>query len=73
MSITYTVTEVTKEFVKVKFQDDREVIIAVKTWVDKDWIEAYIRQAFNEVDEGSVDDIPLKVGDQNTIMTLQRR
>ena len=71
MSITYTVTEVTKEFVKVKFQDDREVIIAVKTWVDKDWIEAYIRQAFNEVDEGSVDDIPLKVGDQNTIMTVQ--
>ena len=71
MSITYTVTEVTKEFVKVKYENNREAVIPIKTWVDKDWIEAHIRQAFNEVDEGSIEDIPLKVGDKNTIMTLQ--
>tara|TARA_B100001094_G_scaffold316334_1_gene357412 strand:+ start:995 stop:1543 length:549 start_codon:yes stop_codon:yes gene_type:complete len=71
MSINYTVTEVTKEFVKVKYQDDREVTIPVRTWVDKDWIEANIQQIYNEVDEGSVDDIPLKVGDTGTIPTIQ--
>lgn len=71
MSINYTVTEVTKEFVKVKYQDDREVIIPVRTWVDKDWIEANIQRLYNEVDEGSVDDIPLKVGDTGTIPTIQ--
>ena len=71
MSINYTVTEVTKEFVKVKYQDDREVIIPVKTWVDKDWIESNIQRLYNEVDEGSVDDIPLKVGDTGTIPTIQ--
>ena len=71
MSITYTVTEVTKEFVKVKYENGSEVVIPIKTWVDKDWIEAHICQAFNEVDEGSIEDIPLKVGDKNTIMTLQ--
>tara|TARA_B100000212_G_scaffold35571_1_gene23083 strand:+ start:500 stop:1057 length:558 start_codon:yes stop_codon:yes gene_type:complete len=71
MSINYTVTEVTKEFVKVKYQDDREVIIPVKTWVDKAWIEANIQQMYNEPDEGSVDDIPLKVGDTGTIKTIQ--
>ena len=71
MSINYTVTEVTKEFVKVKYQDDREVLIAVRTWVDKDWIESNIQRLYNEVDEGSVDDIPLKVGDTGTISTIQ--
>ena len=44
MSINYTVTEVTKEFIKVKYQDDREVVIPIRTWVDKDWIEANIQQ-----------------------------
>ena len=71
MSINYTVTEVTKEFVKVKYQDDREVTIPVRTWVNKDWIEANIQQMYNEPDEGSVDDIPLKVGDTGTIKTIQ--
>jgi len=71
MSINYTVTEVTKEFVKVRYQDDREVVIPVRTWVDKDWIESNIQRLYNEIDEGSVDDIPLKVGDTGTIPTIQ--
>ena len=71
MSINYTVTEVTKEFIKVKYQDDREVVIPIRTWVDKDWIEANIQQRFNEVDEGSVEDVPFKVGDTGTVSTIQ--
>lgn len=71
MSINYTVTEVTKEFIKVKYQDDREVVIPIRTWVDKDWIEANIQQRFNEADEGSVEDVPFKVGDTGTISTIQ--
>ena len=71
MAINYTVTEVTKEFIKVKYQDDREVVIPIRTWVDKDWIEANIQQRYNEVDEGSVEDIPFKVGDTGTISTIQ--
>ena len=71
MAINYTVTEVTKEFIKVKYQDDREVVIPIRTWVDKDWIEANIQQRYNEVDEGNVEDIPFKVGDTGTISTIQ--
>ena len=71
MSINYTVTEVTKEFIKVKYQDDREVVIPIRTWVDKEWIEANIQQRYNEVDEGSVEDVPFKVGDTGTISTIQ--
>ena len=71
MSINYTVTEVTKEFIKVKYQDDREVLILVKTWYNKDWIEATIQQKYDEIDEGSVDDIPVRVGDTGTIPTIQ--
>ena len=71
MAINYTVTEVTKEFIKVKYQDDREVVIPIRTWVDKDWIEANIQQRYNEVDEGSVEDVPFKVGDTGTISTIQ--
>ena len=71
MAINYTVTEVTKEFIKVKYQDDREVVIPIRTWVDKEWIEANIQQRYNEVDEGSVEDVPFKVGDTGTISTIQ--
>ena len=73
MSITYTITEVTKEFIKVKYQDGKEITLGIKTWLSKGLIEAQIRNAYNEPDEGSVEDIPFKVGDTSTLQTLQER
>tara|TARA_B100000609_G_C17132528_1_gene391015 strand:- start:26 stop:565 length:540 start_codon:yes stop_codon:yes gene_type:complete len=73
MSFNYTVTEVTKHAVKVKFDDNREFIIPVRTWFDKDRIEADIRLRFDEEDLGTVDDIPLKVGETHTIETIQEQ
>tara|TARA_B100000963_G_C22484054_1_gene606070 strand:- start:102 stop:587 length:486 start_codon:yes stop_codon:yes gene_type:complete len=73
MSLTYTITEVTKEFIKVKYQDGKELTLGIKTWLSKGLIEAQIRQAYNEPDEGSVEDIPFKVGDTATLQTLQER
>jgi len=71
MSLTYTITEVTKEFLKVKYQDGREIKLGIKTWLSKSLIEAQIRKAYNEPDEGSVEDIPFKVGDTGTLKTYQ--
>lgn len=71
MSLTYTITEVTKEYIKVKYQDGRELTLGVKTWLSKSLIEAQIRKLYNEPDEGSVEDIPFKVGDTATLKTLQ--
>tara|TARA_B100000609_G_scaffold91916_1_gene73375 strand:+ start:434 stop:919 length:486 start_codon:yes stop_codon:yes gene_type:complete len=71
MSLTYTITEVTKEYIKVKYQDGRELTLGVKTWLSKSLIESQIRKLYNEPDEGSVEDIPFKVGDTATLKTLQ--
>ena len=71
MSLTYTITEVTKEFLKVKYQDGQEITLGIKTWLSKSLIEAQIRRAYNEIDEGSVEDIPFKVGDTGTLKTIQ--
>ena len=71
MTLTYTITEVTKEFLKVKYQDGKEVTLGIKTWLSKSLIEAQIRRAYNEQDEGSVEDIPFKVGDTATLKTIQ--
>ncbi len=71
MSLTYTITEVTKESLKVKYQDGQEITLGIKTWLSKSLIEAQIRRAYNEIDEGSVEDIPFKVGDTGTLKTIQ--
>ena len=71
MSITYTITEVAKEYIKVKYQDGKEITLGIKTWLSKNIIETQIRKAYDEPDEGSVEDIPFKVGDTGTLKTFQ--
>ena len=73
MPFNYTITEVAKEFVQVKFDDDRQIKIPIRTWHAKDYIEAHIRNAYNEEDKGTIEDIPFKVGDTGTLQTLQDR
>ena len=73
MPFNYTITEVAKEFVQVKFDDDREIKIPVRTWHQKDLIEAHIRNAYNEEDKGNIEEIPFKVGDTGTLKTQQDR
>ena len=73
MPFNYTITEVAKEFVQVKFDDDRQIKIPIRTWHAKDFIEAHIRNAYNEEDKGTVEDIPFKAGDTGTLQTIQDR
>lgn len=71
MPFNYTITEVAKEFVQVKFDDDRQIKIPIRTWHHKDFVEAHIRNAYNEEDKGNIEDIPFKVGDTGTLKTQQ--
>ena len=73
MPFNYTITEIAKEFVQVKFDDDRQITIPIRTWQTKDYIEAHIRNAYNEEDKGTIEDIPFKVGDTGTLKTQQDR
>tara|TARA_B100000614_G_C14509255_1_gene477841 strand:- start:72 stop:551 length:480 start_codon:yes stop_codon:yes gene_type:complete len=71
MPFNYTITEVSKSFVQVKFDDDRQIKIPIRTWHHKDFVEAHIRNAYNEEDKGNIEDIPFKVGDTGTLKTQQ--
>ena len=71
MPINYTIKSVAKDNIVVTYEDNREVTIPVATYVNKDWIEAQIRNRFNEADEGTVDDIAVKVGDTGSVPTFQ--
>ena len=71
MAINYTIKSVSKDNIIVTYEDGREVNIRVSTWVNKDWIEAQIRMMYGEEDEGTVDDIPFKVGDTGSLPTFQ--
>ena len=73
MTIKFTVEEVNKDHIKVKFDDNRVVPIPVRTWWDKSRIEAEIRLRFNEEDLGTVDKIPYKVGESHEIITTQEQ
>ena len=71
MAFNYTVEALTKEQITIKFEDERIYEIPIRTWWDKERIEAEIRMRYNEEDLGKVDDIPFKVGDTNTLKTVQ--
>jgi len=71
MAFNYTVEALEKNQVTVKFDDGRIYPIAIRTWWDKDRIEAEIRMRYNEEDLGTVDNVPFKVGDTNTLKTVQ--
>ena len=71
MAINYTIKSVSKDNIIVTYENGKESNIRVSTWVDKGWIEAQIRMMYGEADEGTVDDIPFKVGDTGSIPTFQ--
>ena len=71
MAFSYTVEALDKNQITIKFEDERIYQIPLRTWWDKDRIEAEIRMRYNEEDLGKVDDIPFKVGDKNTLKTTQ--
>ena len=71
MAFNYTVEALTKDQITIKFEDERVYQIPIRTWWDKERIELEIRMRYNEEDLGTVDDIPLKVGDTNTLKTVQ--
>ena len=71
MAFNYTVEALTKNQITIKFEDERIYEIPIRTWWDKDRIEAEIRMRYNEEDLGKVDDIPFKVGETNTLKTVQ--
>tara|TARA_Y100001972_G_C7591749_1_gene296616 strand:- start:181 stop:723 length:543 start_codon:yes stop_codon:yes gene_type:complete len=71
MAFNYTVEALDKNQITIKFEDERIYQIPIRTWWDKERIESEIRMRYNEEDLGTVDDIPFKVGDTNTIKTVQ--
>jgi len=73
MSIKFTIQEVHKDHLKVKFDNDIVMPVPIRTWWDKSRIEAEIRKRFNEEDLGNVDVVPFKVGDECEIETTQEQ
>ena len=71
MAFNYTVEALTKDQITIRFEDERVYQIPIRTWWDKERIELEIRMRYNEEDLGTVDDIPFKVGDTNTLKTVQ--
>lgn len=71
MAFNYTVESLDKNQMTIKFEDERIYQIPIRTWWGKERIEAEIRMRYNEEDLGTVDDIPFKVGDTNTLKTVQ--
>ena len=71
MAFKYTVEALDKNQITIKFEDERIYQIPIRTWWDKERIESEIRRRYNEEDLGSIDEIPFKVGDTNTLKTVQ--
>ena len=73
MTIKFTIQEVHKDHLKVKFENDIVMPVPIRTWWDKSRIEAEIRRRFNEEDLGTVDVVPFKAGDECEIQSTQEQ